>query len=111
MPMDPLGGGLENEPVSAYSEALQLFNTSCKSKKLQERFRGAQEEVYNYHRALWPGQRVKMLKHKRSKALESSQDQWFRQNTVSTSVLVSYMVFAIRCKHRRPRERVTAWEA
>ena len=110
MPMDPLRGGREDKPVSAYSEVLQLFNKSAKAKKLQERFRSALEEVHNYHRALWPGQHVKMLKHKRSKAVASSQDQWFRQNTVSTSVLVSYMVFAIRCKHRRPQERLTAWE-
>ena len=36
MPMDPLRGGREDKPVSAYSEVLQLFNKSAKAKKAKK---------------------------------------------------------------------------
>ena len=92
-------------------QAASLFTRSTSNKKVIESVRANGETVKQYHALIWPGMSCdsilsKMASKKRTR--DNSQEAWLRENTMSTSMYVSFMLMTMNHKFRNVIDRSTA---
>ena len=94
-----------------FDKALQPFFLTKSEKKLMMSYHNNMPAIQEMHRAIWPGEDIKLLRPKHSKSRGSqdlSQDTWFMETTMPTSVYVSLIIFTISCKFRQRSDRAHA---
>ncbi len=89
-----------------------LFFRTSTSTKVRLKIRSNFTHIRDYHHLIWPGVEVVQLLSKMSKPSvrgqpQAGQDQevWLRENTLSTSLMISTMVFCINFKFRNLQDR------
>lgn len=93
-----------------------FYKTKGGAKKLLENFRSNLENVKECHHLIWPGFCEDLLDSKftsmkkRARA-EHDQEVWLREHTISTSMYVSLMYFAMSNKYRNIDDRAHACTA
>lgn len=93
-----------------------FYKTKGGAKKLLENFRSNLENVKECHHLIWPGFCEDLLDSKftsvkKRPRAEHDQEVWLREHTISTSMYVSLMYFAMSNKYRNIDDRAHACTA
>ncbi|CAE7248673.1 ANKRD50, partial [Symbiodinium sp. CCMP2456] len=90
-------------------EALRLFWRTQKDSKRLQAFRSARQNIRDYHRMIWPGFKVPEREPKQNPfskgRADVDQEAWFRERTMTTSVLLATAAYSIHFKYRVPKDR------
>ena len=78
-------------------------------KKIMQLWTGNVANVLDMHNRIWPGEHIDLLKPKFGKCdQDMEQEVWFLESTMPTSMLVSFIAFAVNNKHRKRELRAKA---
>ena len=96
------------------AQALKLFSRTQNDKKRVENYRNSKDSIKNNHRMIWPGLRIPDFVPKQNPfskqqaAAAQDQEVWFREKTMSTSLLMATLAFSANNKYRNVADRDAA---
>lgn len=93
-------------------QAIAPFLITSSSDKIRENWKSNERHVVEIHEKIWPGEPIDKLRSKHYENVAGAEDQtiWFRESTMPTSMLVSFVVFALSNKYRTVRVRAKTAE-
>ena len=95
-------------------QALGLFFRTQKDSKRLASFREDKQTIQDHHRMIWPGFEVPEREPKQNPFSRGRRDMdqkaWFRERTMTTSVLMATAAFSMHCKYRGPKDRAKGCE-